>query len=318
MTLGEKVKDALDEIRLLVLGSQILLGFQLNAAFREGFEKLPPASRFLDAVALVLMLAVVALLMFPPAWHRIVEEGKDSDRLLRVVTRIGCLALLPFAASIGLDLFIVLERVVGVAVAAAVGGMAVTTALFFWFILEFWRRRKLHPDHGGNAVKGDRVEDPGLSQKIVQMLTEARVVLPGAQALLGFQFAIILTEAFETLPERAKLVHAAALCALTLAVILLMAPAAYHRIVHDGDVSAEFHRVGSVMIMAATLPLALGLSGDVYVVLWKIFESDAIAGGVAGVVFAGFAALWYVLPAVKRRERSGRISLRPRRPGYVR
>ena len=29
------------------------------------------------------------------------------------------------------------------------------------------------------------------------MLTEARVVLPGAQALFGFQLAIVLTQSFE-------------------------------------------------------------------------------------------------------------------------
>ena len=80
MKLADKVKDALDEVRLLILGSQILVGFQFNAVFREGFDKLPAVAQLLDAVALLLMLSVVALLMFPPAWHRIVEEGRDSER----------------------------------------------------------------------------------------------------------------------------------------------------------------------------------------------------------------------------------------------
>jgi len=317
MKLADKVKDALDEVRLLILGSQILVGFQFNAVFREGFDRLPAVAKLLDAVALLLMLGVVALLMFPPAWHRIVEEGRDSARLLRVVTRTLTLALVPFAVSIGLDLFIVLERVLGGMAAGLVGGASVLTALFFWFVLEFWRRRKVHRDVDDKPER-DRVEDPGLPQKIVQMLTEARVVLPGAQALLGFQLSIILTDSFEKLSAPARLVHAASLCAMTLAVILLMAPAAYHRIVHEGNASGEFHRVGSLMVMAATLPLALGLCGDLYVVLVKIFQSDAVAGGAAAAAFAGFVALWYVVPAAQRRRREGRVSLLPRGSGYAR
>ena len=40
--------------------------------------------------------------------------------------------------------------------------------------------------------------------KIDYALTEARVVLPGAQALLGFQLAIILTTGFAELPSVEK------------------------------------------------------------------------------------------------------------------
>jgi hypothetical protein len=39
-----------------------------------------------------------------------------------------------------------------------------------------------------------------LDIKIEQMLTEARVILPGAQALFGFQLAIVFTRSFADLP----------------------------------------------------------------------------------------------------------------------
>src|SRR5207244_10705169 len=50
-----------------------------------------------------------------------------------------------------------------------------------------------------------------LHVKIEQMLTEARVILPGAQALFGFQLAIVLTQSFETLPGSWRIVHALSL-----------------------------------------------------------------------------------------------------------
>jgi len=85
----------------------------------------------------------------------------------------------------------------------------------------------------------DDFEEPGLHEKIDQMLTEARVILPGAQALLGFQLAIVLTEAFAKLPPEIKLTHGAALVLVAVSIILLMTPAAYHRIVYGGRIRQD-------------------------------------------------------------------------------
>ena len=41
-----------------------------------------------------------------------------------------------------------------------------------------------------------------LTIRIEHMLTEARVVLPGAQALFGFQLSIVLTRSFAELSSR--------------------------------------------------------------------------------------------------------------------
>ncbi len=78
-------------------------------------------------------------------------------------------------------------------------------------------------------------QETSLEQRITQMLTEARVVLPGVQALLGFQLISVVTRSFEQLPASSKLVHAASLGCLTVAIVFLMAPAANHRIVFAGQ-----------------------------------------------------------------------------------
>jgi hypothetical protein len=51
MALSGKVKTSLDETRTLMLGAQILLGFQFNGAFRPRFDVLPPQEKLMDAVA---------------------------------------------------------------------------------------------------------------------------------------------------------------------------------------------------------------------------------------------------------------------------
>ena len=99
------------------------------------------------------------------------------------------------------------------------------------------------------------------------MLTEARVILPGAQALLGFQLAIVLTETFEKLPSLPRLLHAVALLCVALSVTLLITPAALHRIVWAGENSEALLRKGGRITILALLPLALGMAADSYVVL---------------------------------------------------
>ena len=57
--LKDKIQNALDESRMLVLGSQVLLGFQFRSAFEPGFEKLSVTSQYLKMGALGLMLVAL-------------------------------------------------------------------------------------------------------------------------------------------------------------------------------------------------------------------------------------------------------------------
>jgi Family of unknown function (DUF6328) len=75
MDSAEKLKLALDETRMLVLGAQVLLGFQLRSAFQEVFDAPLTPSRTLDAIALMLMLLVFGLLITPAIHHRVADDG---------------------------------------------------------------------------------------------------------------------------------------------------------------------------------------------------------------------------------------------------
>ena len=141
-----------------------------------------------------------------------------------------------------------------------------------------------------------RQETP-LHVKIEQMLTEARVILPGAQALFGFQLSIVLTRAFEELPEASRLAHGVSLGFVAAAVMLLMAPAAYHRLVFAGEDREEMHRVGSIMVTLATLPLAIGLAGDLYVIVTKVAASSEVGIAAAGCALVMLFGLLVRLPS---------------------
>src|SRR3954466_14438003 len=166
--------------------------------------------------------------------HRIVENGEDTVRIHRITGVFAGMALLPFAVSLGLGFYIVFDHVFGMT-AALVGGSAFCLlAGAFWYGLGFILRTK-------SRKRTMQEEKPTpLTTKIEQMLTEARIIVPGAQALLGFQLTVTLTQAFGQLSDSLKLVHVAALCCVAVATILLMTPAALHRIAFAGEDTPSF------------------------------------------------------------------------------
>jgi len=307
MELQKKVKTALDETRILILGGQILLGFGLRGVFAEGFDQLPPYVRYLDAVGLGLMVIVLGLLILSEPYHRLVEGGSDSGGFHELVTDIADLVLLPFAFALGIDVYIAAERVFGATAAGTAGGVAAVLALALWYGLpRAVRQRKGERERAmSNRQRHERPHTP-LHTKIDQLLTEARVVLPGAQVLFGFQLSIVLTHAFEQLPAASRIAHAISIAFVAISVMLLMAPAAYHRIVYAGEDSDDMHRTGSVLVTAATVPLAIGLALDIHVVIAKIADS-ATAGLISGVAaLLLLLGLWFGYPLAMAARGQGR------------
>lgn len=307
--LKDKIQNALDEGRMLVLGSQVLLGFEYRSVFEPGFEKLPLSSQYLKVSALCLMLIALGLLLAPGAYHRIVEEGEDTHELHRFITKVMNFALLPFAVALGFDVYVSAERTLGRTIALSIATGASLIALFFWYGLELKRRgerdAEIREEQEMSKEKDAKSGGAKLTNKIKHVLTECRVVLPGAQALLGFQFVTTLMEAFEKLPFSSKYVHLASLALVALSIILLMTPAAYHRIVERGEETEHFHRFASRILVAAMIPLALGVSGDLFVVVRKVTESATSAAASAVVSLLFFYGLWFGFTLYRRkRERS--------------
>ena len=182
--------------------------------------------------------------------------------------------------------------------AVAIGVAGLLIALFFWFGLEIlYLAKSTQPKH-----TPDKSGPTPLSVKIDHALTEARMVLPGVQALLGFQFILFFSESFHDLPESSKLLHLACLLLVCFCAVLLMTPAAFHRIVEQGEDTERFYGVANRLILTAMVPLALACSMEFYIVAAKITHSDAFACTVSGSLFLYFLILWFGYPYYLRKR----------------
>src|SRR5215207_2912786 len=308
----DKVENALNEARMLVLGAQVLVGFQFRSVFEPGFDKLPLPSQLLKMAGLGLMLVAVALIISPAAYHRLVERGEDTHEIHRYTSKLMKWALLPFSLGLGIDFYVATEKIFNWKAGVAAGLFGALLAASFWYVLEFYMRRerrgeieaaKGRSEMSEGKSEGQPDEKQKLADKIKHVLTECRVVLPGSQALLGFQFISVLTESFERLPPLSKYIHLASLGLNAVAIVLLITPAAYHRLVEEGEETEHFHRFASKILIAALVPLALALAGDVYVVVQKVSDSQLVSVVSALVVLAVFWELWFGLTLYRRTQR---------------
>jgi hypothetical protein len=243
--LADKAENALDETRMLILGAQVLLGFNFQRTLEPGFERLPVDTQHVKLLGLGLMLVAVALLIAPSAYHQVVEHGNDSQRLIDFAGRIASLALLPFAFDIGIELYTATRSTLGPEFALPVGSAALAFALLFWYGLGWtWRARH------------------------------------------------------ETLVSAVE-------------IVFLMSPAAFHRIVERGEDTERLHRFASTMVLAAMVPLALGIAGDFYIVLAKVLDSPSAAVALAIASLLLFYGLWFGLTlAIRNRVEASRGALK--------
>ncbi len=161
------------------------------------------------------------------------------------------------------------------------------------------------------AKRPEALEPLELSDAIKQLLEECRMVLPGIQALFGFQLVAVLSSGFPDLSVGLKRLHLVATVLTTVAIALVLAPAAYHRQAYPRAVSESLLRISSRLLVASMWPLAIGICLELYLVSFVVVQ-DVRVSAVAAVLFLVFVAFWVLLPNAHRRRLAKANAERPK------
>jgi hypothetical protein len=153
-----------------------------------------------------------------------------------------------------------------------------------------------------------------LEEEATHATDEARMVLPGVQAILGFQLIAVFNQRFQDLTEGRQVLHLAAFLSLALAMTLIMAPAAYHRQAERGCVTRRFIDFASLLLTLSLVPLTVGLVIDTYLLVWLVVRTDLPSLAIAGGALVVLVAFWFVLPQLARQTRQV-ASAPPIQPG---
>jgi hypothetical protein len=141
-----------------------------------------------------------------------------------------------------------------------------------------------------------------LHNEMRNIIEEARVILPGLQALFGFQTIAVFNDRFASLPIHATVCHLTGLGMVIVAIALVMTPAVYYRVVGPRCVSPRMVSRSSWLIRAAMAPLALGLALDMFTVIYAV--TGALAASMVGALatLLILSSLWFVFPWYERRQ----------------
>lgn len=145
-------------------------------------------------------------------------------------------------------------------------------------------------------------DDISLKDKIKHTLEETRVVLPGTQAILGFQLVCVFSQGFDKLSQSDKLLHLFSLLMVLMSTIILLTTAPYHRIAEEGRDSERLHRFGSTMLLIGMIFLLIGMTIDFYLISEIITGSVFAASLYAGIIIITAVILWYLYPLWRKKN----------------
>lgn len=142
-------------------------------------------------------------------------------------------------------------------------------------------------------------EHERLTRNVSELLQELRVAQAGVQFLFGFLLAVAFTEAYSRTTTFQHVVHLVAVLSATVAVALLSAPAAWHRLLFRQGERPMIIEWANRFAIAGMAFLAVSMTFTV------LLLTGEIVGTTGGVVFAVLAALlfgilWFALPVVRR------------------
>jgi len=137
-------------------------------------------------------------------------------------------------------------------------------------------------------------------------LDEARMVLPGIQAVFGFQLIAVFNERFAQLPEMLRIAHFASLSLVVVAVALIMTPAAYDRLAEPDVVTRRFLANTATLLTTAMGVFGCAIASEMFVVAAMVTQSITLGVAASLVALALFGTLWFVFPLRRAREEAAR------------
>jgi uncharacterized protein DUF6328 len=147
-------------------------------------------------------------------------------------------------------------------------------------------------------------EVESLSDSVSHMLEECRMVLPGIQALFGFQLIAVFNSTFwAKLDQFEQLLHYMAIGLVALSVALVMTPAAYHRQAEPATVSKRFLIISTKLLFGSMYPLMGGILLDFYLIGSLILQSRLLSLLATLCLWCVFTVLWILLPRVQFLQR---------------
>jgi hypothetical protein len=133
------------------------------------------------------------------------------------------------------------------------------------------------------------------------MLSEMRILLPGAQMLSAFLVILPFNEGFGKIVHAEKLLFLATFFFSLTALVLLSAPAVQHRVMRPLKDRARFKRNATRQIVAGAFSLGIALTLGTDLVISEVFGAT-VGFVMAAIMAAILMCFWWLVPALMKRN----------------
>jgi len=137
--LERELNELLQELRSLITGASVLLGFLLAVSFTTEFAELDRADRYVYFVTLVSTAVAIVLFMAPAAHHRLRFREGDKDNILRKANREAIAGTVASSLAFTGVLFLVTEKIFGTTEAVIVSVVFFAFTAWRWWSLALLR-----------------------------------------------------------------------------------------------------------------------------------------------------------------------------------
>lgn len=137
-----------------------------------------------------------------------------------------------------------------------------------------------------------------LRERYRELLEELRTILPGVQVLFAFLLTAPFSARFGQLDELGRDLYTASLLGTTLAMVLLLTPASYHRIAPRQQRDQRV-KTGVALMLSGMITLAMSVLLAVFTVVRFVFDAAAAAGVIAPGALL-LITLWFAVPWLRR------------------
>jgi hypothetical protein len=138
-----------------------------------------------------------------------------------------------------------------------------------------------------------------VDRELIELLNELRVALPGVQFLFAFLLIVPFQQTRDELSDFQRDVYFVALLAAAVATVLLIAPAAQHRILFRQKDKEKLLRRSNRYAVAGLVVLGLAICTALLLVVDVLF-SLALGWIAAGAVAVMLAVAWVAVPFWRR------------------
>lgn len=141
----------------------------------------------------------------------------------------------------------------------------------------------------------DESDDERLEREHEQLFHELRAIIPGAEVLFAFMLTVTFTQRFEQLTDVQRTVYYVTLLSAGISLLLLLAPASFHRVRFRRHDKERMMRVANIETIAALILISLAVAGTIFLITDVMYSTEA-AVAVGTAIWLCTGALWWGLP----------------------